>query len=184
MSRKKVVVSILCGAGALAVVLGACNYKQIANSFRKMTSSPEEYFCYVTEQSVEETFSTFANYYDLAKEAYNWKEDKASESKLTVSFEEGAKEFFEEVAEVDVSKLSELGLSLDAVVNNGARTGEITAAFSLNGKDTLSGSLWYDINEEAVFAKFPELSEQLLTMDLENFIGYDSEEAEDFFELL
>ena len=182
MSGKKVVVSILCGVGALAVVLGACNYKQIANSFRKMTSSPEEYFRYVEEQAAEETFSTFANYYELAKDAYNLKEDKASESKLTVLFEEGAKEFFEEVAEVDVSKLSELGLSLDAIVNNGAKTGEVAATFYLNGKDSVSGSLWYDLKEEAVFAKLPELSEQLLAMDLETFIGYDSEEAEEILE--
>ncbi len=191
MKVKKLVIGIACGLGAVAIGLGAWNFKTISNSIRKWTSTPEEYFYYIEERSAKEAISIFGEAYDAVKSdtatESDPKENKAFEGAVTVTFGEALQALMK-TEEGTKAGFSELGMKYKGVAGTAPGTSQCELTFSVNGSDVLNGMYWSDNAAYLNYLQIPELSDDVLKISTavpeDEYSLVSSKDVLEFFEEL
>ena len=167
MRAKKLVIGLCCGLGAVAIGLGAWNFKTISNSFRKWTSTPEEYFYYIEERSAKEAISVIGSTYETMRTSLTTEESRSYEGAFTVEFGEELQALWAKEEAFRDAELSELGVKYAGV--RGAETGttQCTMSLVLNGSEVIDGTYWQNTAKGDTYLQIPKLSKDILKISTE-----------------
>ena len=162
MRGKKIIIGVLCGIGAIAIGLGAWKYKLLVNGVRRLASTPEEYFRYVEQKSAETRSSVIGNWYEIAKSAFDFSEDKTYEGSVSVELGEVLHDLVRDAAEEDISAIEKVGMTVSASVGEGMKKSAFNGAVLLNDTEVISGTYWFDLAETLGFLQISKLSKDIV----------------------
>lgn len=167
MRAKKLVIGLCCGLGAVAIGLGAWNFKTISNSFRKWTSTPEEYFYYIEERSAKEAISVIGSTYETMRMSLTTEESRSYEGTFAVEFGEELQALWAKEEAFRDAELSEIGVQYAGV--RGAETGttQCTMSLVLNGSEVIDGTYWQNTAKGDTYLQIPKLSKDILKISTE-----------------
>jgi hypothetical protein len=158
------------GGVALAAVVVLCvvNASALANLARKTFLSPEQYYQYVESQALSETVSAVATVYELRLRDNLQTSDQSVSLEAVLTMEDEARTLLTNYTGVDFSWLGSVGASIDAA--SSGNTSSATAALSLGSDQLLSCTCVADMDNQAIYLQFPELSDAYVEISLAEFV--------------
>ena len=174
--KSKVKFIIAACVAVLILVIGFTKGSALANTVKKLVSSPEEYYQWVEKKQLEDTVETFTHMYEDyllgAMGAY----DQNSSQTLSFELGEGAEDLLDllDAAGADITWLKSGKLTVNSNVKNNVTESGI--GFNLNGEKFADVKVIMDWNEELLYAGIPSLSASYLSADMDEFMSdYDME---------
>lgn len=169
----------------LVALLCVANSSALANTMKKIVSSPEEYYQWVEKKAVKDAAASVADYYEdfflRAVTSY----DQSAEVQLSFKFEEAMEEWLEMVDEmgVDISWLDSGKLAWNHNLKNGVM--QEKAVLDISNQEILEAALVLDFNGQYVYGTLPTLVDTYLGVELDEVMSdYEIEEMQTSLELL
>ena len=166
MKGKKIIIGILCGIGAVAIGIGAWNFKTISNSIRKWTSTPEEYFYYIEERSAKEAFSVVGTSYEALTESFDTKECVSYEGTAEVEFGERLQALFLDEEDAGTGTLSKVGMTYSGGRGADAGTSQSEVSLFINDNEVIDGTYWLNNWENVSYLQIPKLSGDIIKFSM------------------
>ncbi len=166
MKGKKIIIGILCSIGAVAIGIGAWNFKTISNSIRKWTSTPEEYFYYIEERSAKEAFSVVGTSYEALTESFDTKEGVFYEGTAEVEFGEGLQPLFLGEEDAGTGTLSKVGMTYSGGRGADAGTSQSEVSLFINDNEVIDGTYWLNNWENVSYLQIPKLSGDIIKFSM------------------
>ena len=174
-SAKKIALAATALVLVVALVAALFQWGPVANAFRKMTMSPEDYLYYVHSHTASPLTDSLLE--ALAAEP----KDLSTTTETTLALGEGAKELLAGIGlTLDPLPSASASTTVSVKTENGCLKSGYTSALKLNGEPVATLSYLYDEKENAVFFEIPELNEKAVKLPLPKLTL--SEEAEDRME--
>lgn len=166
-------------AAVLVVVLAVVlvNFQTLANSVKKLTMSPQEYFVYIEKKQLQEMTADLAANYDRSMAVYTDASGQSLEYGLDVELGQLLCEVLSSSLGIeDASGLSKIGLDFYFANKEGVFSGGMAAG--LGDTNLLSLNAVAMLEKGMIYMQLPELSEKFISVDISEDMG----EIEDAFE--
>ena len=177
---------IILAAVIAALALGAVSVFALPgpkNLFKRMFSSPEKYYQYVEEQTIDELSSQAASAYDNLIRSNLNVDNRGVDYSIRFAVSDDAKNLIQKAASsfgIGVSSDWLGSVSLDGKIDTKNGKSLVTANASLNETQIFSANIIADLAKNMVYGQIPEISPDYIAGDLsalEEQTGYLPESA-------
>lgn len=165
---KKMPLIIAACVVVVALIIGFANSSVLANTFKKATASPEEYYQWVEKKQLEEAVEIVGNLYEDYLLQLFKSYDQSADMKLTLSCEEGAKDWLDMLELLVGEDLSWLEtVSLDWKHNMKDGVVQETLGVALEKQNLAELTVIADAEKERFYVSIPTLSSKYIGGDMD-----------------
>lgn len=155
----------------VALVIGFANSSALANTFKKATASPEEYYQWVEKKQLEEVVESVGTVYEDYLLQILQCYDQSNNVELTLTCEEGVEDWLDMLelltgGDLDLSWLSQGKLGINQTMKDGVLSG--TVNLTLDKQELLELTGIVDSEKENIYVGIPTLSGKYLGVDMDD----------------
>lgn len=155
----------------VALVIGFANSSVLANTFKKVTASPEEYYQWVEKKQLEEAAKNMGTAYEDYLLQILQCYDQSNSVEVTLTCEEGVEDWLDMLelltgGDLDLSWLSQVKLGISQTMKDGVLSG--TVNLTLDKQELLELTGMIDSESESVYFGIPTLSSKYLSVDMDD----------------
>ncbi|MBQ9767192.1 MAG: hypothetical protein IJW37_03730 [Lachnospiraceae bacterium] len=152
----------------------------LVNAAMRSFASPAEYYRYIEERAAKETISDLGEWYEKGIEKYFGSDNVKEEAEVVFEIGDGLRELLASLTEAEFPEADTVSFLYEAVSEANGSKGAMESVFKIDDTEVIHSDLMYDAEEETIYTRIPELTEDVLAIEAFDVLGAVNEGTTDY----